>query len=113
MSDEYESPSLTYLGQVGANGELPAAASDPTYRIGDYVWARNTLEASAKRWLAHIESAHSVRSASGRRWLVRVRRLQFWSSGAVHMYIDGKLSAEELLRNRRLGLIPPAGEQPS
>jgi hypothetical protein len=109
---EYERPTATYIGLVGPNGELPVAASDPTYQIGDYVWARNTPDTTATRWLGHIESAHSVRSTSGRRWLVRVRRREFWTSGPIHMHIDGKLTTAEVLEHRRTGLIPPAGEQP-
>ena len=111
MSDEYEKPTVTPLGQLGPNGELPpaAAALILIYAPGDFVWARNNHDGTGTRWLACIESPHSVRSFQGRRWLVRVRRRTFWSSGSIHMYVDRKLSTNEVADNRRLGLIPPEG----
>ncbi len=109
MKLPYESPTLTYLGQLGPNGELPASAQPQTYEIGDFVWVRNDPDGSGPRWLGHVESGHSVRSQAGHRWRVRVRRRHFWTSGSMFMYVDRKLRASELADNRRLGLIPAEG----
>ena len=104
---EYEKPTVTYVGNLNDRaGELPSA----TYQVGDFVWANNVADHSGTRWLAHIESGHSVRSPGGRRWVVRVRRRSFWTSGAMHMFIQGKLTPEEIEQHRKTGLIPPAGQ---
>lgn len=105
---EYEPPTLTYLGRIGPDGSLPAPQD---YRVGDFVWANGAHDQSGRRWLAHIESRHSVRSAVGRRWLVKVRRPSGWTSGAVHMYIARRLTPAEFNEHRRVGLIPPEGER--
>jgi hypothetical protein len=103
---EYEPPKLTYVGTLGVGLSPPE-----NYQVGDFVWANGAHDQSGRRWLGHIESRHSVRSAVGRRWLVKVRRPSGWTSGAVHMYIARKLTADEFAHNRQLGLIPPAGER--
>ncbi len=109
MSSEYEKPTVTYVGNLDELQRQAPAQAGETYQIGDYVWARNTPIETAVRWLACIETAHSIRSPSGRRWLVRVRRRQFWTSGAMHMYIDRRLQPEEVLYYRKKGLIPEPG----
>lgn len=109
MSDEYEKPTLTYIGNVRELQVDVPAQPNATYQVGDYVWARNTPVETAVRWLARIEGAHSVRSPSGRRWLVRIRRRQFWTSGPMHMYIDRRLQPEEVLYYRKQKLIPEPG----
>jgi hypothetical protein len=85
--------------------------TDITYGSGDYVWA-TSVPGSVLRHLAVVESAHSIRSAAGARWLVRLRRPSGWTSGARHMFVERRLTGDELAHNRRLELIPPFGERP-
>jgi len=111
----FDPPKVTPIGNLndllGQVGQVPGREpSSSSYQKGDYVWATNNPDGSGTRWLAHIESAHSVRSFIGRRWLVRVRRTKFWTSGAMHMYVIAALTAEEFAHNRKFGLIPAAGE---
>jgi hypothetical protein len=104
-------PTVTYVGNLfDLVGEGPCA-SVRTYQVGDFVWVNGAHDQSGRRWLGHIESRHSVRSPVGRRWLVKVRRPSGWTSGAVHMYIERKLTPDEFAEHRRLGLIPQPGER--
>lgn len=85
--------------------------TDITYQPGDYVWA-NSSPGGTVRHLAVIESAHSIKSHAGVQWYVRLRRPSGWTSGARHMFIERRLTGDELAHNRRLELIPPFGERP-
>lgn len=85
--------------------------TDITYSPGDYVWANNAPGGTV-RHLAVIESAHSIRAQAGTQWLVRLRRPSGWTSGARHMFIERRLTGDELANHRRLELIPPFGERP-
>jgi hypothetical protein len=107
MSQNYEKPTVTYLGQLE---ETPAAGT-AAYKPGDYVWANDTAGGSV-RHLAVIDSAHSIRSHAGVRWLVRLRRVSGWTSGSRHLFIERALTPDEVALQRRLGLVPPAGERP-
>lgn len=104
MTLPYEPPSLTYLGQL-------ERGTDITYQPGDYVWANN-IAGGTVRHLAVIESAHSIRTSAGTQWLVKLRRPSGWTSGARHMFIERRLTGDELAHNRKLELIPPFGERP-
>jgi len=110
VSDEQEKPIVTPIGNLFDLLGNCCSNEGGSYQLHEFVWATGNPDGSGTRWLARIESKHSVRSFSGRRWLVRVRRQKFWTSGAMHMYVIAKLTGEEFAHNRRLGLIPPAGE---
>ncbi len=85
-----------------------AAAAEPAYIVGDFVWALRGVNGTI-RDLARIESAHPLRMADGLRWLVKLRRPSGWTSGADHRHVEAKLTPDELIKARRLQLIPRIG----
>ncbi len=85
-----------------------AAAAEPRYIVGDFVWALRGVNGTV-RDLARIESAHPLRMVDGLRWLVKVRRPSGWPSVAVHLHVEGKLTPDDLIKARRLALIPRIG----
>jgi len=94
---------------VEAAAPAPASDQQPTYQVGDFVWANASLQSGGLAWLARVESAHSIRAFNGVRWYVRVRKASGWTSDARHLYVQRKLPLAEYAEACTKGLIPPAG----
>ncbi len=75
-----------------------------TYSVGDYVWVRAH---GNRHELGRIESA--APNLANNTSKVRVRRTKGWPLEPLWRPVVRALSLEELAHNRRLGLIPAAG----
>lgn len=96
-------------------GEVCPKKFEPSYSVGDWVWARHH-GSSSKRFLARVEDPNPFPATRGR-LLYKVRiymakrsyRGGMWSD-VEHRRIECALDAKEIAHNRKLGIIPPAGE---
>jgi hypothetical protein len=112
-------PEITPIGNLFDRlSEVCMSSKDPpaTYSVGDWVWARHRGH-NQRLYLARIESAQTVRGRDGAElWLVRLYLSQkkhqargYWGAPESRR-VAKALNPAEVAHNRKLGLIPPAGQ---